>query len=258
MQELDNLRSRIEPLRLELLNHPIYQQIQDIDSLRVFMEHHIFAVWDFMSLLKAMQQQLCCINVPWTPNENSFACRLVNDIVMAEESDQDSQGGFASHYELYHDSMKQCGAETTIIDAFVDAVHQGQTVAQALALAGVNEPVSQFVTQTFDTIDAQDLCAITSAFTFGREDLLPDLFRKIVEELNEDSEGNVDLFRYYLDRHIHLDEEEHGPMTEKLMKDLCGSDEAKWHTAQQAAITALQARLNLWNSVSESLKANTK
>ena len=109
---LELLQSRLAPLRDSLLAHPIYDRIDTIEDLRLFMEHHVFAVWDFMSLLKALQRLVCCVDVPWTPPLDSAACRFVNEIVLGEESDEDGQGGFTSHFELYRRAMRQSGAET--------------------------------------------------------------------------------------------------------------------------------------------------
>jgi hypothetical protein len=251
--EIERLRSRIAPLRTALLRHPLYGQIRRLDGLHQFMEHHVFAVWDFMSLLKALQHRLCGTRLPWTPPENRLACRFVNEIVLGEECDEDGQGGYASHFELYLDAMRQCGARTDTVENFLDAVRADPSVERALDIADVPQPVRHFVRRTFETIETGDLCAIAAVFTFGREDLLPGVFRKIVEELNEQTDGRLDRFRFYLDRHIHLDDEEHGPMATRLVSDLCGADVVKWNVAEEAAVTALQARLDLWNAVSEHL-----
>jgi hypothetical protein len=254
LSELERLRAVIQPTRQALLDHRIYGQIRGLDGLRRFMEHHVFAVWDFMSLLKTLQQRICCVDVPWIPSSSSFACRLINEINLGEESDEDGDGEYASHFELYHGAMRQCGASTATIDEFLNAIRQGHTVPSALRTVNLGEPVRRFVARTFETIESNDTCAIASAFTFGREDLLPGVFRRIVEELNADSHGRLDRFRYYLNRHILVDDNVHGPMAERLVAHLCGSDSGKWRAAEETALGALQARLNLWDSVSNLLE----
>jgi hypothetical protein len=107
----------------------------------------------------------------------------------------------------------------------------------------------RFVSQTFDVIENESLWSLASAFTFGREDLLLGLFQRIVDELNVEAGGGLDDFRYYLHRHIGLDSSEHGPMAVRLVASLCGGDEARWQEAEEAAITALQARRDLWDVV---------
>lgn len=173
--------------------------------------------------------------------------------MLGEECDEDDRGGYASHFELYLDAMRQCGARTDTVEDFLDAVRADSPVERALDIAHVPQPVRHFVRRTFEIIESGDPCAIAAAFTFGREDLLPGVFRKIVEELNKQTDGRLDRFRFYLDRHIHLDDEEHGPMATRLVAGLCGSDAVNWNVAEVAAVTSLQARLDLWNAVSDHL-----
>jgi hypothetical protein len=251
---LERLHQRLIPLKTALLNHPIYGEIDCLESLRVFMEHHIFAVWDFMSLLKTLQRLLTCVEVPWLPGVDALGCRFINEIVVAEESDSDGRDGFVSHFELYRRAMSQCGANTAPIDAFLDKLRLGKSVPAALETVSVGACARHFVLQTFDTIQQGNLCALASAFTFGREDLLPALFQRIVEELNVETRGGLELFRYYLNRHIGLDGEEHGPMASRLMQSICGSDEILWTAAEHAAASALVARQQLWDGIYEILR----
>jgi hypothetical protein len=246
---LQQLQDRLTPLKAALLNHPLYSEIDRLEALRLFMEHHVFAVWDFMSLLKALQRRLCWVEVPWLPAADPTGARLVNEIVLAEESDEDGQGGFASHFELYHRAMTCCEANTACIDGFLGELRRGKSVAAALESPGVPECACRFVRQTFGFIEGGNLCTIASAFTFGREDLLPAVFQRIVDELNVEVGGGLEDFKYYLHRHIGLDEKEHGPMAGRLLLSLCGSDEDRWQAAEQAAVDCLEARRELWDGI---------
>ena len=248
---IDRIRARIAPLRDALLAHPIYDRIATLAALRVFMESHVFAVWDFMSLLKALQRRVCCVDVPWTPPTNASACRLVNQIVLGEESDEDDQGNAASHFDLYRRAMRRCGADTGPIDRFLAELREGRSVRSAIEAVGMPDPVASFVGRTFGVIQGGDPCAIASAFTFGREGLLPDVFRRIVEGLGATHGAELEPFRYYLDRHIEVDDGEHGPMAERLVADLCGDDPDRWRSAEDAAVRALEARTVLWDGIGE-------
>jgi hypothetical protein len=254
---LERLRRRLTPLKHVLLDHALYREINSLAALRLFMEHHVFAVWDFMSLLKALQARLCCVGVPWLPAADSQATRFLNEIVLAEESDDDGQGGFLSHFGLYRRAMTRYGADTTTIDRLIDELRQASPVPTALAAVGVPGCVERFVRQTFDLIGQGSVWSLASAFTFGREDLLPGLFQRIVDELNVEAGGGLEDFRYYLRRHIGLDAGEHGPMAVQLVASLCGNDEARWQEAEQAALTALEARRELWDAVHARLKRST-
>ena len=253
MNQLHKIEQRLTPLKDALVNHRIYGEIDRIAALRLFMEHHVFAVWDFMSLLKVLQRQLCCVEVPWLPSSDPQGSRFINEIVLAEESDDDGRGGFASHFELYHRSMKQCGANTAAIDGFMDDLRRGVPVLTALASPAVPEAARRFVQQTFTIVESGNLCAVASAFTFGREDLLPDVFQRIVDELNAQAGGRLKDFKYYLERHIGLDGDEHGPMAIRLLQSLCGADDALWEKAEQAAVDCLLARQELWNGIYDAI-----
>ena len=192
---LQDLQRRIAPLRQSLLEHPLYADLERPAALRQFMQLHVFAVWDFMSLLKTLQRRISSVSVPWLPGEHSSEARLINEIVLAEESDEDGRGGFASHFELYHRAMRRFGADTSQLDRFIARLRAGDSLAEAIARAELAEPVRRFVGHTFAVIERGNLCEIAAAFTFGREDLLPDVFRRIVERLHGESQGEPGRFQ---------------------------------------------------------------
>ena len=113
----------LKPIQDKLENHPIYQSVNDLKSLHTFMEHHVYCVWDFMSLLKALQKELAPTGAPWFPSKNGNICRLINEIVLAEESDTASslnhKHRFISHYEMYIQAMEEVGANTAPIKNFL-------------------------------------------------------------------------------------------------------------------------------------------
>jgi len=252
---LAQIQERLQPYKAALVNHPVYGEVDRLEALRAFMSHHVFAVWDFMSLLKALQRRLTCVDVPWLPAHNSANARLINEIVLAEESDADGRGGFASHFELYLRAMERCGANTTPIDRLLAELRRGRPLAEALQHPDIPAAAGRFVRQTFDIIERGDVCALAAAFTFGREDLLPAVFQRIVDELNAQAGGNLDDFHYYLQRHIGLDAGEHGPMASRLVQSLCGADESRWRLAEQTAISCLQARQTFWDEIHLAIRA---
>jgi hypothetical protein len=252
---IEQLRARLAPLRASLLRHPVYRQIHDQASLRRFMEHHVFAVWDFMSLLKALQRRICCNEIPWLPPTDHVGARFINEIVLAEESDADRSGGFISHFSLYLRAMSGCGADTSCIDRFLTEVQREVPVSVALDVAGVPGPAKTFVRRTFSVVESGDLCTLAATFTFGREDLLPQVFEQLVNRLAEVAGGGLDDLQYYLHRHIALDGDEHGPLATRLVQFACEDDENRWEVATRAAIATLEARRELWDGVCVSLAA---
>ena len=183
------------------------------------------------------------------PSTSPIEARLINEIVLGEESDEDGHESYASHFDLYHRAMTSFGANTADVDDFLMALRRGDTVAGALESAKVDPAIRQFVNHTFHVIETGDLCQIASVFTFGREDLLPGVFLKIVEEITASEHDRIDDFKFYLLRHVELDGDEHGPMAARLVSSLCGTHEAKWQAAKKAATDALQARLDLWDAI---------
>jgi hypothetical protein len=251
--QLDALEQRIHPLTLELAQHPLYRSFESIDDLRSFMESHVFAVWDFMCLLKTLQRGLTSVEVPWTPSSLPESRRLINEIVFGEESDL-YEGQPLSHFELYRLSMQQCGADTTAIDTFLAAIVRGTPWPRALAESDAPEPAIRFVQATFTIIEAGKLHAIAAAFTFGREDLIPDMFRGFLRDQDEMLGGQLSTLRWYMERHIEVDGEEHGPMALRMVSQLCGDDPVKWEEATEAAVFALTARIALWDGIADSLQ----
>ncbi|GAA3987260.1 DUF3050 domain-containing protein [Hymenobacter antarcticus] len=246
---IDYLQAEIGATRQLLLENGLYGRLQSLLELRRFMEHHVFAVWDFMSLLKTLQRDLTCVQVPWVPTANAATRRLINEIVLEEESDVDLQGQPASHFELYLRAMQECGADTGPINRLVAAIGAGRSVTQALDAAQVPDSVRHFVENTFSIIRSGKPYSVAAAFTFGREDLIPDMFRQLVGDLRDRFPGQLDTFTYYLDRHIQLDEEVHAPMAQQMVRELCADDPERWLDCQQVTIRCLEARMVLWDGI---------
>lgn len=250
---ITELNKAIEPIRERLLRHPLYEHLRNLESLRIFMQHHAFAVWDFMSLLKAMQSHFCGTTIPWTPSSNVLIARMIHEIVLEEETDCDGVGSYASHFELYLRSMNQCGADTSQVMRFLDLIRDGKEIDGALEQVAAPSHVRCFVNHTFSVIRTEDPVQFVSAFTFGRENLLPEVFGQIVTKIDQQSGGEVAMLRYYLERHIGLDADVHGPLSERLVCQLCGEDEGCWKRAQNAAVQALEHRLKLWDGMCQAI-----
>jgi len=238
------VNKNIQSYKEEIVNHPLYSQLNTIEDVQKLMEIHVYAVWDFMSLLKGLQIELTCTKIPWKPIGENKTRRLINSIVLEEESDVDSEGNPSSHYEMYLDAMKECGANTSEIDKFVNSV-------SGVNLPKINTAVDSFLATTFDILNSGESHKIAAAFTFGREDLIPDMFTAIVNDLSK--EHKLDKFVYYLERHIELDGGEHGPLALELISNLCGEDEQKWEEVEETAIACLVARKELWDLVLKEL-----
>lgn len=243
------LKESIEPVRRQLTEHPLYSRIQTPADFRLFMQYHVYAVWDFMSLLKTLQRELTCVDVPWVPKGSANTRYLINEIVLGEESDVDGQGRRVSHFELYLEAMEQAGADTAPVRSLMLALRKGMPAGEAIARYTPDESVRDFLRFTFETIASGKIHAVASVFTFGREDLIPDLFLPIIRNFPEDLGRDLDIFKYYLERHIEVDGDHHSHLAIAMLEELCGDDPVKWAEATEYAKAALEARIRLWDGV---------
>ena len=102
---------------------------------------------------------------------------------------------------------------------------------------------------TMEQVYSKKLHVISAVFTFGREDLIPDMFIEIVKNIGSESQTDLSKLTYYLERHIEIDGGEHGPMALQMIDELCGNDEVKWKEATEASKQALELRIKLWDSL---------
>ena len=259
MSRLKAIELQLEPLRDQLKSHSLYSTLSNMDDVAVFMEKHVFAVWDFMSLLKSLQNHLTNVNVPWTPKGGGATARFINEIVMAEESDINELGVPMSHYEMYLDAMAQVGANTSAIGLFVNAIENRDSLETAAKRIDLETPILEFIQFTMGVVNSNKPHCIASAFTFGREDVIPDMFLEVVSQSQtQDNDKTYGKLLYYLNRHIELDGDEHGPISLKMVAELCGEDANKWEEVLETAKEALKFRLKLWDHITDTiLKHNT-
>ncbi len=245
----DIIHSRTEAVRLRLLQHPIYQRVDRPAAIRTFLKSHVFAVWDFMSLLKRLQRDLTCVTLPWMPVGDPEVRFLINEIVCGEESDLGPEGVRSSHFELYLRAMREAGADTSAIDAFLGAIQAGESPESVLAKPGLPPGVRQFTGFTLKLACTGQLHETAAAFTYGREDVIPEMFLPLVNTLVSSGESQFGLLRYYLERHIALDGGHHGQLARRMMERLCGDDSKKWEEATAAATAAIEERIRLWDAI---------
>lgn len=247
----------ISSLHQPLINHPLYANVETIDDLRVFMAHHIYSVWDFMSLLKALQQRIAPATQPWKPPGSPSVRFFINQIVLGEESDEglpDAAGNptYASHFELYCDAMREVGANPEPAIRFSE-VAAAEDIETAFLLPGTPHAALEFMRSTFGFIATGKPHVIGAAFALGREHIIPEMFRTLLARMNITRE-QAPAFHYYLDRHIHLDEDFHAPLSLRMVNELIGGDATKHAEAEVAAIAAVDARIRFWNGTFAALR----
>lgn len=246
-KQIEKIRNSIDTLRQEIINHQVYSIIKDVDDLKIFMQYHVYAVWDFMSLLKTLQNNLTCTTVPWFPKGSAETRHLINEIVVGEESDIDLAGIRKSHFELYLDAMNQCGADTSQIEKFIATLKNNGNFNSAFSAAETPKEARDFVNFTFEIINSNKDYLQSAIFTFGREDLIPSMFISIVNDIHKNFPESISIFKYYLERHIEVDGDHHSHLSLQMTTNLCANNEQYWEEAEQATIESLTKRIELWN-----------
>ena len=243
------VEDELTALKKQLVSHKVYEKINNVDSLKIFMENHVYAVWDFMSLLKSLQLHLTTFKIPWTPTKDSNAARFINEIVLEEETDIGNSNIPSSHYEIYIDAMEEIKANTSKIESLLEKIKEKKSITQSLDEIDAKLPIKNFMQFTFDTIATNEPHKIASVFTFGREDLIPNMFIQIVKNINKEKNVSANKLIYYLERHIELDGDDHGPIALKMISNLCGNNKKKWDDVIAYSKKALKERIKLWDHI---------
>jgi len=254
---IETINNKIQPQKEVLLNHSLYEKVKTMADLNSFLETHVYAVWDFMSLLKALQAQLTCTTTPWFATKNPETRYLINEIVLAEETDLTIDGRRQSHYEMYVEAMEACGANTSGMGSFLSEINSLQNIFVAIKQSDLHPNIKAFLDFTFRIIEQGKTHEIAAAFTFGREDVIPSMFTVILKNFQANfPKTDLSKLIYYFERHIELDADEHGPMAMKMITELCGTDATKWKDVEEVSILALEKRIGLWDAIEEKITAN--
>lgn len=250
----------IAKYREKLAKHPVYAAVQNMNDLNIFMAHHVYSVWDFMSLAKYLQNCFAPSQTPWMPRKNSDVQRFINDIILEEETDlglplEDGTPTYTSHFELYTQAMEEVyfGSSQNVY-GFVECV-RNYSLQEALNSDIAPLVSREFMKTTFGFIESDKPHLIAAAFALGREHIIPKMFRALLEKMAIKQE-DTKIFHYYLERHIELDSDHHGPMSLKMLEILCENDPVKIEEAKQAAIEAIEARIKFWDGVLEVIERN--
>lgn len=241
--------------KTRLEDHPVYQAVSSVSDLQCFMQHHVYSVWDFMSLIKYLQSEIAPARAPWSPKGDASVRRFINELVLEEESDETNiEGEFSSHFELYLRAMTEVGADTSVISNFIQTL-DSSGIEKALSLKEVPAASRAFTTKTFEFIQADKAHQVAAALALGREHIIPGMFRSILGRTGV-TEKDAPIFHFYLNRHIHLDEDFHAPLSLRLLNNLCQGDAVKIEEAIEAANAAVNARLVLWDGVLEAIESS--
>ena len=250
---MNSITQNLEPLKNRLRNHSLYSKIKDVDDLNIFSNAHVYAVWDFMSLLKFLQINLTSISIPWFPSKNTTTAKLINEIVAGEETDEDQEGQPVSHFEMYIDSIEEFGLNTSEIINNLNTLNNIETIDKDIEKLDIKSYVKDFLKFTFSVIKRGKIHEVASVFTFGREDLIPDMFIPLIEGINSEN-NDLNKLIYYFKRHIEVDGDMHGPMSMEMLSYLCNNDPSKISESALIAEKAILARISLWDGIENEIK----
>ena len=220
------------------------------------MSWHVFAVWDFMCLVKRLQRDLTSVESLWIPSDAPLAARLINEIVLGEESDEAPDGNYISHFELYLLAMKEIGADTRLIENFIDLIRKNTPVEEAMKKLSIDTHIQNFVNNTINTVVNGNVYQVLGSFVFGREHVIPNMFKGLLDTWHID-ENDAPMFVYYLKRHIELDGDEHGPAALKIIQSLTKENQAAIQQLTCSAIDAINHRAALWDAMEKTI-SNSK
>lgn len=238
----------IQEKQISLTEHPVYQTFDRLENIQRFMSYHVFAVWDFMSLLKSLQRHLTCVSVPWKPSPYpAEMVRLINQIVLGEESDVDRDGNPTSHFDLYLKGMEEVGADTSCIKSFLIDND----------FSKIPEGAREFVEFNLNVAMNGHVVEVASSFFFGREKLVPEIFQVMVDTLKREK-IHAPTFIYYLERHIEVDSGEHGPLAKRALSYLTGNNPELDKMALSSGVNALDMRTKLWDATHMFIVQNLK
>ena len=250
---MNNIVQDLEPLKDKLRNHTLYNNIKDVEDLKIFSSAHVYAVWDFMSLLKFLQIKLTSTSLPWFPSKNTTTAKLINEIVAGEETDEDQNANPMSHFEMYIDSIQEFGLNTDEILNNINSLNKLESIEEDIDKLNIKEYIKNFLKFTFSVIKRGNVHEVASVFTFGREDLIPDMFIPLIEGINADN-NHLNKLIYYFKRHIEVDGDMHGPMSMEMLSYLCNNDAKKISESSRISKDALHARISLWNGIEKEIK----
>ncbi len=257
MHPIETVNQQLAPLIRKIKQHDLYAHICSLNDLRIFMEHHVFCVWDFMCLLKELHSRIVTTRAPWLPPNDSYSAHLISRILLEEETDRTEDGkNYCSHFELYLKAMHAIGANTWPIQHFLQRLSQQEMLIQAAENCQLPASIQQFICTTFGFF-SHDTHIMAAAFVYGREAITSSLFTPLVQqlELNIPCEQKSKLkpLLYYLNRHIQLDDAEHLPRALQMLMNLANGDAKKWSKIITHAKVSLHARLNFLTAIQKTI-----
>lgn len=254
INELDVKKSsttrEIEKLTKDLFNHPLYRNIKNDEDIKIYMKHQIWCVWDFMTLVKSIQLAIIPPSIYWTPPKDASLGAYIYEVLLTEETDITYKAeGRASHFETYLESMKYANVDTNPILNFIKGLQNGLSYEDSISNSGITKPAKNFVDTTIKFARSPVHISV-SVFCLSREGIIPGMFSRLLKNLSLSKD--LFIFSWYINRHIALDSDSHGPLSIKLFKTVVDTEE-KEKEALSAALEALKARKYFMDEINKEI-----
>ncbi len=239
------LEKKLVAVQQELIEHVVYKDLMNIHNLRIFMGYHVFAVWDYMTLLKGLQRHITCTRVPWKPSTYpKELIRLINSMVLEEESDLDQNDQACDHFSLYVRAMEEMNADSKPIKSFL----------KNLDTDILSTPLKECMQFSINIAQNYPLHILAGVFYFGREQLIPRIFKPYLEGVTSYPAGTLTpTLSYYLRRHMDLDGNQQVARIMKLLDVACMDSPKAYQEALSYGIQACLLRKKLWDKALESM-----
>jgi hypothetical protein len=258
--KIDAFDQAITPLLKVLATHKVFCSINSIAHARVYLQHQVFAVWDFMCLLKSLYRKLSTKDI-WYPPTSSISVHLIGSIMLEEESDINEQGDRESHFETFVRAMEELDTDTSQIRGFIAWIKEEQSIEIAFEQIDVNPSIKKFVLSNAEVLNLESH-EVLSAFVFGRELITSIMFTNLMKALqhhmNYMDQSHLCTLISYLNRHISLDADEHFPKALKALIELIGDDLAKLDQTIDVAKKVLGIRIDFLDGIHKDILSINK
>jgi hypothetical protein len=253
MKEFDRILQKVLPAQDKILNHQVYKEIENLDDLNLFLEYHVFFVWDQMSSLKAMQKDLTCMNVPWVPKRSPQTRKYINELVLNAEGNDLISETVLSEYESYLELMRESDADSSSIERLEKSINRGENFKDLLDHLDMPKVVKSYLDFTYKTIESKDAHKIAANFVFGKQSLIPHRLVKLLNELNKKFPVDLSLQIKYFESKVMKETGKIEDVAKKIFEELCGHDEEKWDDVAEVAERTLERRLQLWDDIKNAI-----
>ena len=233
-----------------LETHRIYDRLHDEASLRLFVEHHVICVWIYNYLMRDLYQEIANHIQPMSSQVQKEAIRLISELVLEEEVDEQNDGTLISHMEIYLEAMQDLGADVGPIMSFFDLLESGKDWVEAARQA--HFPIeSQLYFEKINVFFESPVHERAALLFYEGEPYVPDSFLNKLNVLSQTAK-TARLLEYF-EKHIEGLKRPGFSAIGRLVELFCGDDEDLNAAAEARAEEAMKIRLEFWGQIAGKL-----